>query len=156
MKSPCRVELVQMTFCQRTAGESRRRQVEDVVTVRVRSTEARLRLGTRRRGWLSGYAGEHRRCGCTEEHWRRSGWLTAARGSRRETVRRRGAVSTGQLRRWRKCGGAGGLGETVTRVDLRRWIEEDDEKKQDLNVRLKKAEIRFSRDDRTRWSNDRT
>jgi hypothetical protein len=39
---------------------------------------------------------------------------------RRKTVRRRGAVSAGQLRQWRKHGGARELGKTATRVRVRR------------------------------------
>jgi hypothetical protein len=85
----------------------------------------------------------------------------AARGSEHETVRRRGAASVGrcggagQLRRRRKRGGAGGFGEKRGGSGgLRRWIEIDDETRSERTV--KKAEIRFSRDDRTRWSYDRT
>jgi hypothetical protein len=64
---------------------------------------------------------------------------TAARGSGCETVRRRGRSCGGGEKR----GGAGGFGKTVTRVDLRWRIEEDDEKKQDLIVRLKRLRSAF-------------
>jgi hypothetical protein len=50
----------------------------------------------------------------------------------------RGSASAGVRWRWRRHGGAGELGESATRVEERRRIEEEDEKL-DLNVRLKKA-----------------
>jgi hypothetical protein len=73
---------------------------------------------------------------------------TAAAGRLRLRAWRRGKRRGGA--RWqRRRLGFGGGGE--------RWIEkEDDRKNNGSGCTVKKAQIRFSRDDRTRWSTDRT